>query len=184
MRILGEILSVGLFFLGLIVCYAQLEIESHQYTIWLWLIGISLCLPLIITLIFKKRTNSKLQLQKEEEKRSLRANSQQIEIDLSKAKIKSNSWTDKIITDDSKYAGLNDLTGNAQKTYKEVQQFKSIIQFEITLDGEKKLIEVSSNLPETNLLLHFAKQGKTTFYYFKNKPEKSILDLDFLIGSD
>ena len=184
MRNLGELLSLGFFFLGLIVCYAQLKTESHQYTIWLWLIGILLCLPFFITLIFNNRTNSKLQLQKEEEERRLKANAQPIEVDLSKAIIKSNAWTDKIITDDSKYAGLNDLAGNAQRNYTNVPQFKSIIQFEVHLEGENKLIEFSSNLSETNLLLHFAKQGKTTYYYFKNKPEKSILDLDFLNEND
>ncbi len=103
-----------------------------------------------------------------------------IKIDLTQSEIKTNNWTDETIIDQSKYAGLNQLTGKSEKNIKMIDRVVNYLIVKGKYRGKTidygKRIEMDTD----NLKIHLSLQKETILYIDPKNSDKKYLDLEFL----
>jgi len=144
------------------------------------LFGIVLVIPLIYWVImtrFADRAEKAKNLKRIEK---LKQEGQRIEIDLDKVKINSSSWQEKVITDNTQYAGLNDAVGRGDRNFKLVKRTLNQISLKKTYKGRTIAYRESIKMDTDNLRIHFALKKKTNLYIDQDDKSNMYLDLEFL----
>ncbi|WP_010516978.1 hypothetical protein [Croceivirga radicis] len=142
--------------------------------------GIILILPLLYWLIKIKLRDRAVKAENEKRIKNLKQDGLKIEIDLNKVKINSSSWQEKIITDNSQYAGLNEVVGRGDRNFKLVNRTLNQISFKKTFMGRTITYRESIKMDTDNLKIHLVLKKKTILYIDPDDRTNMYLDLEFL----
>ena len=107
-------------------------------------------------------------------------NADKVLVDLTIAEIKSNSWTEEVITDNSNYAGLNQLTGQSEKNFKLEEKILNHVKVKTKYNGKNIEYGTNVNMDTDNLKIHLSIQKETYLYIDPKNIENKYLDLEFL----
>jgi len=134
---------------------------------------------LIIGLIlgFKSKLRSK---SNESKLKDFKSKADKVKIDLTQASIKTNKWTDEIVTDNSNYAGLNQLTGNSERNIDKIDRTVNSVNVEFKYKGETINHTTNVLMDSDNLKIHLAIQKETILYIDSENYENRYLDLEFI----
>ncbi|SIS46809.1 hypothetical protein SAMN05421766_10258 [Zobellia uliginosa] len=142
--------------------------------------GIVLIIPLLYWIIKTKLTDRAAKAENEKRIEKLKKDGQKIEIDLNKVKVNSSSWQEQIITDNTRYAGLNEVVGRGDRNLKLVNRTLNQISFKKTIKGRTITYRESIEMDTDNLKIHFALKKKTILYIDPDDRKNMYLDLEFL----
>jgi hypothetical protein len=168
---------IAFFFLGLITIYAGLG--RHGSPIFIW-IGISILTPYIFYIIFPYFLSKNNQINNNTEIERFKASAEKVIVSLENYQVKTNNWTDEIAISNSKYSGLDQLTGNSERNIKFEHRIVSVLNLKIMYLGktEEYQIKLEKDPVTIKMLLEIRKE--TSLYIDKLDPEKKYLDLEFL----
>ena len=142
--------------------------------------GIVLITPLLYWVIKTKLADKAEKAENEKRIEKLKQEGQKIEIDLNKVKINSSSWQEKIITDNTRYAGLNEVVGRGDRNFKLVNNTLNQISLKKTIKGRTITYRESIKMDTDNLKIHLALKKKTILYVDPHDRKNMYLDLEFL----
>ena len=109
-----------------------------------------------------------------------KSESTKLKVNLLEAEIKSNKWTEKVITDESKYAGLNQLNGEPEKNFKLEEKVVSHLKVKTKYNGKTIEFGRNVNMEPDNLRIHLELQKETYLYIDPKNIENKYLDLEFM----
>lgn len=176
---------VGVIYIGFLAILAGLGYRGRwkpmgEINPYFVAFGIVLIIPLIYWVI-KTKLEDRLQNAKNEKRiKKLKQIGQKIEIDLDKVKINSRSWQEKIITDNTRYAGLNEAVGRGDRNFKLVNRTLNRISLKKTINGRTITYRESIRMDTDNLKIHLALKKKTFLYIDPSDGKNIYLDLEFL----
>ncbi|MFS4454826.1 hypothetical protein [Maribacter sp. 2304DJ31-5] len=142
--------------------------------------GIVLITPLLYWVIKTKLEERAKKSENEKRIEKLKQNGQKVEIELDKVKINSSSWQEKIITDNTRYAGLNEVVGRGDRNFKLVDRTLNQISLKKNFKGRTITYRESIKMDTDNLKIHLALKKKTFLYIDHNDRKNMYLDLEFL----
>jgi hypothetical protein len=147
---------------------------------YLIVFGIIGAIVIVVIGIVQKRRQNESNLHLENKLEDFKRNAKKIKVDLGTAEIKSNSWSEEIVTDNSKSGGLNQMTGDGHRNIQTIQQNKNVMLFKVPY--QNGIIEVVSeiNMDTKTLEMKLALQNETILYVNPNKTEEYYLDLEFI----
>lgn len=122
----------------------------------------------------------RLEVKYEKALADLKLGGEKVKVDLDSVKIKSNKWNETIITDNTQYAGLNELVGRADRNMKTVVKNLNQITIKIPYNGKTIRYKANVQMDLDNLKIHFAIQKETTLYIDPLNNRNMYLDLEFL----
>jgi len=169
-----------LFFLGLFTTLFGLIPLFRDGIYYFSLVGLIMILP-----FFLWAKNVDFQLWRNERKfqskfNDFKSKAERVNVDLEKVKVQPRNWYEKIITDNSRYAGLNDLVGRSDRNFKIAKRTLNHISLKIPYNGQKLNYRTSIAMDNDTLKIHFALQKQTTLYIDPNDRKNIYLDLEFL----
>jgi len=172
-------LIIGLAFLGIIIIRTGLGIENFKYPL---LVGLVLIILSIYYFFVLKSKNKKEAKESNRVKDDLIRYGDHIKVnlDIDNLKILSNKWQEEIIVDNSRYAFINNLTGNSDKNVDTIEVIYSAFLIEVPYKGEKFEILVNTLLDSVTLKMKLTIQKETSLYIDRNNQSRYYLDLDFL----
>jgi len=152
-------------------------LKGNSTFIW---IGLLLITPFVLYFILdcikskRKEYKSKLELE------NFKKTADKIVIDLENIKIKSNSWTDTVVVDNTRYGGLNQLTGNEDKNIKMIKRDINYVKISVPYKEKTLNFNLSVAMEATILKMHFAIKKETILYVDPENPDNYYLDMEFL----
>ena len=169
-----------LFFLGLFTTIFGLIPLFRDGIYYFSLAGLVMILPFFIW-----TKNVDFKLWKTERKfqsnfNDFKSRAERILVNLEKVKVKPRNWYEKVITDNSKYAGFNDLAGRSDRNFKIEERTLNHISLKIPYEGKTLSYRTSIVMDNDTLKIHFALQKQTTLYIDPDDHRNIYLDLEFL----
>ncbi|TKD61432.1 hypothetical protein [Flavobacterium sp. ASW18X] len=173
-------LFIGTFFFGFVIIFAGLPGRNRDWNLYFILIGLAMLLPFAIWYLNDHLKLKRLDKKYEKALADLKLRGEKVKVELDNVKIKSNKWNETVITDNTQYAGLNELVGRADRNMKTV--VKNLNQVTINIPYKGKIIRYKANvqMDTDNLKIHFAIQKETTLYIDPLNNRNMYLDLEFL----
>jgi Ca2+/Na+ antiporter len=171
----------GILFLGIIMIYVGLGAKSSSFNIYFLLVGILIFLPFIIYLFY-----SKFEIKKEEKKNQInldtfKLKAEKVQFNLDEIEIKSNSWSEEVVIDNSKYGGLNQLAGIPEKNIELIKHNLHHLKIRIPHNGIIYNCDTKININKDDLMIKLAIKKKTFLYVNQFNRKEYYLDIDFLM---
>lgn len=136
---------------------------------------------LILSIIQFDRDIKKSRKKDEVNLEMFKNNADKILVSLEDYTIKSNSWTDEIVVNNSKYIGAwNQISGNPDKNIQKIARNPNCVYLKLKYNGniENYNFYIEKDRQTLEILLGLKKE--TYLYIDKKYPEKKYLDLEFL----
>ena len=137
-------------------------------------------LPFIIYLISDKIKSSRKEKKFQRELADFKRRAIKVKVDLDNVSIKSNSWNDIVVTDNTKYAGFNEFFGNPNRNIKSVRRSLNHVRIKIPYQDKTIKYDLSIPMDSTRLKIHFAIKKETTLYIDPIDDSRMYLDLEFI----
>lgn len=153
-------------------------IASGYY--FILVIGIVLTIPLLIYFLNEKRKIKQKNKQFDNEREKFIKNARAVKVNLDNIEIKSNKWNEKIVVDNSRYGGYNQMAGYADKNIESVDRTINTVKIDFPINGKNITTQFNIEMNTDRLRIKFAMKNETIYYYDINNPEMDFLDLDFL----
>jgi hypothetical protein len=109
-----------------------------------------------------------------------KSESTRLNVNLLEAEIKSNKWTEEVMTDETKYAGLNQLNGEPEKNFRIEEKVVSHLKIRAKYNGKTIEYGQNVNMESDNLRIHLELQKETYLYVDPKNIENKYLDLEFM----
>lgn len=122
----------------------------------------------------------KLNREVEADLKQFKNSADSILIDLDSAEIKSHSWTEEKVTDNSRFGGYDQLVGRGDLNTESVLQQQNVIHLRPEYRGDILDIYARVDMDPTTLKLKLTMQKETHLYIHPMNPEMYYLDLEFL----
>ncbi len=167
-------------FLGLIVFLVGFGTKGNSPNIYFIIIGAVILSPFVIYYFYDNYKSKRLIKSNNKQLEDFKNRANKIVVNLEDVQIKSNSWTEQKVIDNSYYAGFNQMAGYDGKNFETITRNFNYVKFKIP--HEYGIIEYKAHIPmdTTKLKIYFAIKKQTYLYVDKLDEEKMYLDLDFL----
>jgi hypothetical protein len=167
-------------FLGCIILYVGLGARSNSPNIYFIIIGLLILQPFMIYLISDKIKSSRKEKRFRRELADFKRRAIKVKVDLDNVSIKSNNWKDTIVTDNTKYAGFNEIFGDPNRNIKSVRRSLNHVSIKIPYQDKTIKYDLSIPMDITKLKIHFAIKKETTLYIDPMDEKRMYLDLEFI----
>lgn len=174
------ILYIIYYFITILILFSGFGAVFNSNDYLLLIIGLLMSIPLIIEYRY---FNSKLKKNKREKKKELetfKRNARKIKVSLEDVEIKSNNWTEQIVIDNSRYSGLNQISGNSDRNIENIDRNLNTLIINIPINGKNNFYEYQVEMSTDRLKIKLDMQKETIYYYDPNNSNKNYLDLKFL----
>ncbi|MCF8296279.1 MAG: hypothetical protein K9J13_01935 [Saprospiraceae bacterium] len=142
-------------------------------------LGLIIILFVIIRTI-KKKKEIELNLKKEEQLNLFKNKADKIKVDLSNAVLKSNSWSEDIVVNNSNSGALNQLAGQGYRNINTIQHNENVIKISVPYKDTTIEIKHNINIESQTLKMKLALKEETILYVNPNNTHEYYLDLEFL----
>ena len=145
------------------------------------LCGIMMLMPLMITL-WRNKYGSKAAVTKQshEAMQDLKRHGNKVQVSLTNYVVKSNSWTEEVIDDNSRYIFLNTISGNSNANIRNEDRVITFLDLFISYDGKEEEFNFYFNRDSETLRMLLEVQKETYLYFDTKDSKKKYLDLEFL----
>lgn len=171
---------IGMFLFGLLFFWAGLPGRNRNLNLFFLIPGFFMLLPFAVLYLTEKINFERIKKRDNQELEDFKNRAEKIEIDLRNVDIKSNKWKETVITDSTKYAGLNDLIGRSDRNMKSTTRNLNHITVNIPCEGKTLKYETNVEMDIDTLKIHFAVKKKTTLYIDTLNKSNMYLCLEFL----
>lgn len=170
---------LSLYIVGILIITRVLNL-GNSFGIFFLGVGLFLLSIIIIKLITENVKSKSLSKKHQKEFEDFKARAVKIKIDLQNITIKSNQWTEEVVINNSKYAGLNQLSGHPERNLKSVTHSLNNLIFEVVYKGQKIRINEEVRMEPKSLEMLLAVKEETLLYIDPNDLSYYYLDLEFL----
>lgn len=140
----------------------------------------ALILGPIILKAFKKKRLKAMNREVQKQLDLFKQECDKIEIDLNDIEVKTNKWTEEMVTDNSFGGGMDQLVGRGDLNIKKVNYNPNVLTLSVLYKESTIEVIIRVDMDTTSLELKLAIQKKSYLYINPNNPEEYYLDLDFL----